>query len=156
MIPSIWSSWPKPIMENLKVMLNTQKLAEHRHFEKQSASFYCASSPQRVKAATLSLGPGQKAYSGNFQVPGNMQKNWLILAISNSNLLHVTVHHPSKFETDTWNPLRVTAVASSIRSGKKRRSWKISKFRGTLKYLLIMAILHSDLLHGTVHHPTKF
>ena len=35
-------------------------------------------------------------------------------------------------------------------------SWKISKFRGTCKNWPRMAILNSNLLLGTVHHPTKF
>ena len=33
-ISSISSSWPKPIMENVRVLWNAQKLTEHGHFDK--------------------------------------------------------------------------------------------------------------------------
>ena len=36
-----------------------------------------------------------------------------------SKLLYITVHHPTKFQADIWNPYRVTAVTSSFRPGQK-------------------------------------
>ena len=40
-----------------------------------------------------SLTSGQKAYHGKF-----------FMAILNGDLLHGTMHHPAKFEADSWNP----------------------------------------------------
>ena len=73
-----------------------------------------------------------------------------------SNLHHSTVHHSTKFKADTWNPQRVTAITLSFRpiSGL---SWKISKFCGMSKNLLIMSVCNSHLFHGTMYHSgTKF
>ena len=58
----------------------------------------------------------------------NMQKHWLSMAILSSNLLHGVVHHPSKLQADTWNPLRVWVVTLSLIPGPSL-SWKISKFQ---------------------------
>ena len=71
-------------------------------------------------------------------------KNWPSMAILNSDLLHGTVHHPTKFQ-----------AALSLRPGLNL-SWKILKFRGTCKNRLSIAILNSELLHGIMHHPDKF
>ena len=47
-----------------------------------------------------------------------MCKNWPSIAILNSNhLLHHTVHHPTKFQADSWNPWRVKGAMSSLRPG---------------------------------------
>ena len=94
------------------------------------------------------------AYSGNFRVPWNAQ-NWPSLAILNSDLLHVTVLHPTKFQSNSLNPWRVRAVASSLRLGPSQ-SWKILKFHGLRINWPSMAILDNYLLHVTVHHPTRF
>ena len=50
-----------------------------------------------------SLRPGQEgnAYHGKFQSSVEQAKNWLRMIILNSDLLHGTVHHPTKFQADS-------------------------------------------------------
>ena len=48
------------------------------------------------------------------------------MAILNSDLLHDTVHHPIKFQANSWNPSRVRAVTSSLRPGPKTYHGKSS------------------------------
>ena len=132
------------------------------------------------------------------------------MVILNSDLFHGTVHHPTKFPTDSWNPSRVWAVTPSLGPGPSLSwkismectkigwahpfsiticfmvlcitpphfrpiaeilrvrvvtlllrpalslSWKISKFHAMQNNQLSMAIINSEMLHGTVHYPTKF
>ena len=162
-ISSLSSSWPKPVMENFKVPWNEQKLAEYGQFNSDllhhtvhhPTKFRADSwNPYRVKAVTLSLRPGSSLF-WKFQSSVERAKIGRALLFWKSNLLHVAVHHPTKFQANSWNPQRVRAVTSSLRPGQSI-SWKISKFRGTRKNWPNMAILYSDLLHGTVHHSTKF
>ena len=42
------------------------------------------------------------------------RKNWPSMAIFSNDLLHGTVHHPTKFQANSWKPLRVKAVTSSL------------------------------------------
>ena len=80
------------------------------------------------------------------------RKKWPSMTILHSNLLHGIVHHPSKFQADSWNPQRVRVATLSLRPGPSL----LSKFCGTCKNWLSMAILYSYLLHHTVHHSTTF
>ena len=84
--------------------------------------------------------------------PAEIRKyeHWLSVAISNSDPRHGTLHHTTKFQAEMWFPC-ISKYESS--------SWSrlmIEKFRGTRKNWPSKAILKSDLLHGTVHHSTKF
>ena len=78
----------------------------------------------------------------------NALRNKLSMAISYSDPLHGKLHHATKFQAVMWFP-QFHLPGLSL-------SWKISMFRGTPKDWPSMPILSSDLLHGTVHHFTKF
>ena len=52
----------------------------------------------------------------NFKVPRNAQKLAEHSHFS-SDLLHGTVHHPTKFQADSWNFVRVITVTSSLWPG---------------------------------------
>ena len=38
------------------------------------------------------------------------RKKWSSMAILKSDLLHGTVHHPTKFQADCWNPYKFIAL----------------------------------------------
>ena len=40
-------------------------------------------------------------------------KHWLSVAISNNDLLHCSVHHPTNFQADCWNPPALPSPKSS-------------------------------------------
>ena len=56
-----------------------------------------------------------QAYNdGKFRCSMEDTKNWMSMSILNRNLLHHTVHHPTKFQASTLNPKRVRAVILSF------------------------------------------
>ena len=61
---------------------------------------------KRVRVVTPSLRPGQNLSRKITKFLGT-RKNWPSIAILSSDLLHGTVHHPTKFQDDSWNPQRV-------------------------------------------------
>ena len=98
-------------------------------------SFACARASQDVQRTTApSAGQDHKmrtlAACGYFSGP-----------------LHGKLHHATKFQAVMWF-LQFHLSGPSL-------SWKNSKFHGTHKKWLIMAILSSDLRHGTMHYSTN-
>ena len=88
-------------------------------------------------------------------VRGRAVTSFFIPAIFNRDILHCNVHHPTTFQTDNYFFYRVRAVTSVLRPASSL-SWEISKFRGTHKNWSSIATVNSDMLHGTVYHPTLF
>ena len=65
-----------------------------------------------ITFATFLVGspPVVQNYHGKFESSmerAEIDRACLSMAILNSKLLHVTLHHPTKFEADSSNPLRV-------------------------------------------------
>ena len=79
-------------------------------------------------------------------------EHWLSVAVSNSNPLHGTLHHATKFQAIMWFP----CISKMGHLPGPSLPWKILKFRRTPKNWPSMAMLNSGLLHGTVYHSAKF
>ena len=79
-------------------------------------------------------------------------KLWLSVAISNSDPLHGSLHHATKFQVVMWFP-HISWYGSS--SWSKPIIKKFKKVPWTRKNWPGIGILNSDLLHCTVQDPTK-
>ena len=104
------SSWSKPIAENFKVTWSAQNWpimnmlysnllhgAVHHPREFQADIL----NTQIVRALAPSLRQGL-SLSWEFQSSGR-HRNWPSIANLKSDLLHGTVHHPIKYQTNSWN-----------------------------------------------------
>ena len=90
-------------------------LAECGHFIQWSASWQTASCHQMSGRNVISpiLPSWPNPIIENLKVPWNAQ-NWPSMAILSNHLLHGTMYHPTKFQANNWNTLRLRAVTFSL------------------------------------------
>ena len=148
-------------MENFKVTWNALKSSEDSHFHQHPTPYYCKSPTKNFRpiaeitiAVKASLRPNPNL-SWKISKFHWKHKNCLSMTIFNSDLLHGTMHDPTRCHVNSWTPWRVTAVMSSPKHGPSL-SWKIWKFCGTNQNWHSRAISNSNLLHCAVQHPPNF
>ena len=137
------------LIANRFLLTGTQVLSDFCRFETRFRQLF--QNRQDVVSwhlLTLIFQTWCKPIMGNFKVHWNTQ-NGLSMTILNCDLFHCTVHHPTKFQADIWRPWRCPSNLIQAYHGKFQVPWNTQNCLG-------MAILNFDLLHGTVHHPTKF
>ena len=93
-VPWNAEKWPSMAILNTELLHGT---VHHATFQTNSWNHSI------IRAVTSSPRPGPRL-TWKISNSRGTRKNWPSIAILNSDQFHGTVHHPTKFQADTWNP----------------------------------------------------